>query len=85
MDDKLIAVRLMSPHDHDFTHERPDGSTYKVMHRHHKEPAIEEIIDYQGPLYAKHPDLNLPPVPPLDKYGQTQSWDEYNSRSKDST
>ena len=31
---------------------------------------LDEIIDYQGPLYAKHPDLNLPPVPPLDKYGQ---------------
>jgi hypothetical protein len=57
MDDKLIAVRLMSPHDHDFTHERPDGSTYKVMYRHHKEPVTEEIINYQGPLYSKHPDL----------------------------
>ena len=58
MEDRLIAVRLMSPHDHDFTHERPDGSTYKVMYRHHKEPVTEEIINYQGPLYAKHPDLN---------------------------
>ena len=48
MDDKLIAVRMMSPHDHDFTHERPDGSTYKVMYRHHKEQVTEEIIDYQG-------------------------------------
>ena len=85
MDDKLIAVRLMSQHDHDFTHERPDGSTYKVMYRHNKEPVTEEIINYQGPLFAKHPDLDLPPVPPLDKYGQTQTWDEYNSRSKDST
>jgi hypothetical protein len=47
----------MSPHDHDFTHERPDGSTYKVMYRHHKEPVTEEIINYQGPLYSKHPDL----------------------------
>jgi len=55
------------------------------MIRHHKEPVTEEIINYQGPLYAKHPDLDLPPVPPLDKYGQTQSWDEYNSRSEDST
>ena len=58
MEDRLIAVRLMSPHDHDFTHERPDGSTYKVMYRHHKEPVTEEIINYQGPLYAKHPDLD---------------------------
>ena len=58
MDDKLIAVRIMSPHDHDFTHERPDGSTYKVMYRHNKEPVTEEIINYQGPLYAKHPDLD---------------------------
>ena len=33
---------------------------------------VEEVIDYQGPLYAKHPDLDLPPVPPLDKYVHTQ-------------
>ena len=83
MDDKLIEVRLMTPSDHNFTYERPDGSTYKVMYRHNKEPVTEEIINYQGPLFARHPDL--PPTPPLDKYGQTQSWDEYNSRSKDST
>ena len=85
MDDKLIEVRLMTPSDHNFTYERPDGSIYKRMVRKGKEDVIEEIIDYQGPLYAKHPDLNLPPVPPPDKHGQTQSWDEYNSRSKDST
>ena len=92
MEDRLIAVRLMSPHDHDFTHERPDGSTYKKMVRKGREDKIEEIINYQGPLFAKHPDIDLSPVPPLDKYGQTQSWDEYNeqlrcnnSRSKDST
>ena len=70
MDDKLIEVRLMTPSDHNFTYERPDGSIYKKMVRKGKEDVIEEIIDYQGPLYAKHPDLNLPPVPPLDKYGQ---------------
>ena len=85
MADKLIEVRLMTPSDHNFTYERPDGSIYKKMVRKGQEDRIEEIIDYQGPLYAKHPDLNLPPVPPLDKHGQTQSWDEYNSRSKDST
>ena len=85
MEDKLIEVRLMTPSDHNFTYERPDGSVYKRMVRKGQEDRIEEIIDYQGPLYAKHPDLNLPPVPPLDKHGQTQSWDEYNSRSKDST
>ena len=85
MEDKLIEVRLMTPSDHNFTYERPDGSTYKLMVRKGKKDTIEEIIDYQGPLYAKHPDLNLPPVPPLDKHGQTQTWDEYNSRSKDST
>ena len=77
MEDRLIAVRIMSPHDHDFTHERPDGSTYKRMVRKGKEDVIEEIIDYQGPLYAKHPDLNLPTPPPLDKYGQA------NPRSTD--
>jgi len=85
MADKLIEVRLMTPSDHNFTYERPDGSIYKKMVRKGQEDRIEEIIDYQGPLYAKHPDINLPPVPPLDKYGQTQTWDEYNSRSKDST
>jgi len=85
MADKLIEVRLMTPSDHNFTYERPDGSIYKKMVRKGQEDRIEEIIDYQGPLYAKHPDLNLPPVPPLDKHGQTQTWDEYNSRSKDST
>ena len=85
MEDKLIEVRLMTPSDHNFTYERPDGSIYKKMVRKGQEDRIEEIIDYQGPLYAKHPDIDLPPVPPLDKHGQTQSWDEYNSRSKDST
>ena len=72
MEDKLIEVRLMTPSDHNFTYERPDGSIYKRMVRKGREDTIEEIIDYQGPLYAKHPDLDLPPVPPLDKYGQPQ-------------
>ena len=58
MDDKLIEVRLMTPSDHNFTYERPDGSAYKVMYRKEKEPVTEEIINYQGPLFAKHPDLN---------------------------
>ena len=40
------------------------------MVRKGKKDVTEEIINYQGPLFAKHPDLNLPPVPPLDKYGQ---------------
>ena len=84
MEDKLIEVRLMTPSDHNFTYERPDGSTYKRMVRKGKEDRIEEIIDYQGPLYAKHPDLNLPPVPPLDKYGQTQTWEEYRSSNNNS-
>ena len=57
MDDKLIEVRLMTPSDHNFTYERPDGSAYKVMYRKEKEPVTEEIINYQGPLFAKHPDL----------------------------
>jgi len=70
MDDKLIEVRLMTPSDHNFTYERPDGSTYKLMVRKGKEDVTEEIINYQGPLFSKHPDLNLKPVPPLDKYGQ---------------
>ena len=70
MADKLIEVRLMTPSDHNFVYERPDGSTYKLMVRKGKKDTTEEIINYQGPLYAKHPDLNLPPVPPLDKYGQ---------------
>ena len=70
MADKLIEVRLMTPSDHNFVYERPDGSTYKLMVRKGKKDVTEEIINYQGPLFAKHPDLNLPPVPPLDKYGQ---------------
>ena len=57
MADKLVEVRLMTPHDHNFVYERPDGSAYKVMFRKGKEPATEEIINYQGPLFAKHPDL----------------------------
>ena len=84
MEDKLVEVRLMTPHDHNFVYERPDGSVYKKMVRKGKEDRIEEIIDYQGPLYAKHPDLNLPPVPPLDKYGQTQTWEEYRSSNNNS-
>ena len=70
--DKLIEVRLITPSDHNFTYERPDGSVYKRMVRKGREDVVEEVIDYQGPLYAKHPDLDLPPVPPLDKYGQPQ-------------
>ena len=58
MDDKLVEVRLMTPSDHNFVYERPDGSAYKVMFRKVKEPTTEEIINYQGPLFAKHPDLN---------------------------
>ena len=58
MDDKLVEVTLMTTHDHNFVYERPDGSSYKVMYRKEKEPVTEEIINYQGPLYAKHPDLN---------------------------
>ena len=58
MDDKLVEVRLMTPHDHNFVYERPDGSAYKVMYRKEKEPVTEEIINYQCPLFAKHPDLN---------------------------
>ena len=57
MDDKLIEVRLMTPSDHNFTYERPDGSTYKLMVRKGKKDVTEEIINYQGPLYSKHPDL----------------------------
>ena len=57
MADKLVEVRMMSPHDHNFVYERPDRSAYKVMYRKGKEPATEEIINYQGPLFAKHPDL----------------------------
>ena len=58
MADKLVEVRLMTPSDHNFVYERPDGSAYKVMYRKEKEPVTEEIINYQGPLFAKHPDLN---------------------------
>ena len=58
MEDKLVEVRLMTPHDHNFVYERPDGSAYKVMYRQEKEPVTEEIINYQAPLFAKHPDLN---------------------------
>ena len=58
MADKLIEVRLMTPSDHNFIYERPDGSTYKLMVRKGKKDATEEIINYQGPLFAKHPDLD---------------------------
>ena len=58
MADKLIEVRLMTPSDHNFVYERPDGSTYKLMVRKGKEDTTEEIINYQGPLFAKHPDLD---------------------------
>ena len=53
----LIEVKLHTPHDHDFKYKRPDGSMYKVMFRHNKEPVTEEVIDYEGPLYSKHPHL----------------------------
>ena len=69
MEDRLITVRLITPSDHDFIYERPD-KTYKLIVRKGKDDQIEELINYPGPLFAKHPDLNLPPVPPLDKYGQ---------------
>ena len=78
MEDRLITVRLITPSDHDFIYERRDKTTYKLMVRKGKDNQIEELINYPGPLFAKHPDLNLPPVPPLDKYGQA------NPRSTDS-
>ncbi len=53
----LIEVKLHSPHDHDFKYKRPDGSMYKVIERKGKEPFIEEVINYDGPLYSKHPDI----------------------------
>ncbi len=55
--DQLIEVKLLNPHDHNFKYKRPDGSMYKVLIRHNKEPVTEEVIDYDGPLYSKHPDL----------------------------
>ncbi len=83
--DRLITVRLITSHDTDFIYERPDKTCFKVMVRKGKDDQVEELINYPGPLFAPHPDLNLPPVPPLDKYGQTQTWEEYNSTSQDST
>jgi hypothetical protein len=68
--DRLITVRLITPSDHDFIYERPDKTTYKLIVRKGKDDQIEELINYPGPLFAKHPDLNLPTPPPLDKYGQ---------------
>ncbi len=53
----LIEVKLHSPHDHDFKYKRPDGSMYKIIERKDKEPFIEEVINYEGPLYSKHPDI----------------------------
>ena len=53
----LIEVKLHTPHDHDFKYKRPDGSMYKVIERKGKEPFIEEVINYDGPLYSKHPDI----------------------------
>ena len=58
MADKLVEVRMMTPSDHNFVYERPDRSAYKVMYRKGKEPVTEEINNYQGPLFAKHPDLD---------------------------
>ena len=55
--DQLIEVKLLNPHDHNFKYKRPDGSMYKVLIRHNKEPVTEEVINYDGPLYSKHPDL----------------------------
>ena len=55
--DQLIEVKLLNPHDHNFKYKRPDGSMYKVLIRHNKEPVTEEVIDYDGPLYSKHPDI----------------------------
>jgi len=56
-DDQLIEVKLFDPHNHNFKYKRPDGSMYKVMFRHDKDPVQEEIINYDGPLYSKHPEL----------------------------
>jgi len=53
----LIEVKLHSSHDHDFKYRRPDGSVYKVIERKDKKPMIEEVINYDGPLYSKHPDI----------------------------
>ena len=53
MADKLIEVRLMTPQDHNYIYERPDGSAYKVMYRKEKEPVTEEIINYPGPLFGR--------------------------------
>ena len=53
----LIEVKLHTSHDHDFKYKRPDGSMYKVIERKGKEPFIEEVINYDGPLYSKHPDI----------------------------
>ena len=55
--DQLIEVKLLNPHDHNFKYKRPDGSMYKVLIRHNKEPVTEEVTNYDGPLYSKHPDL----------------------------
>ena len=55
--DQLIEVKLLNPQDHNFKYKRPDGSMYKVLIRRNKEPVTEEVIDYDGPLYSKHPDL----------------------------
>ncbi len=55
--DQLIEVKLLNPHDHNFKYKRPDGSMYKVLIRHNKEPVTEEVVNYDGPLYSKHPDL----------------------------
>jgi hypothetical protein len=55
--DTLIEVRILTPHDHNFKYKRPDGSMYKVMFRSDKDPVTEEVVDYEGPLYSKHPHL----------------------------
>ena len=56
--DILVEVRILTPHDHNFKYKRPDGSMYKVMFRSDEEPVTEEVVDYDGPLYSKHPHLN---------------------------
>ena len=77
MDDKLIEVRLMTPSDHNFTYERPDGSTYKLMVRKGKEDVTEEthgeilvrIADEKrrfqhlakNPLFSRVPEEGLEP------------------------
>ena len=65
MNDKVVELKLFSPHDCDFTHMRPDGTTYIAEVRKDKPTNVytpEKQLDifegnYEGPLYSKHPDL----------------------------